>query len=139
MLTDEISLNFQMFFGKSEAVVRRCSVREVFLEISQNSQENTCVRVSFLIKLQSLWHRCFPVNFAKFLRTPFFTEYLRWLPLGNSLPFTILQSEICFWENCLQNFLVDGEKLIWQSWEEALPSPEFKTNLFQTAFRSRRN
>ena len=21
-----------------------------------------------------LWHRCFPVNFAKFLKTPFFTE-----------------------------------------------------------------
>ena len=26
----------------------------VFLEISQNSQENTCARVSFLIKLQVL-------------------------------------------------------------------------------------
>ena len=23
-----------------------------------------------------LWHRCFPVNFVKFLRTPFFTEHL---------------------------------------------------------------
>ena len=23
-----------------------------------------------------LWHRCFPVNFAKFLRVPFFTEHL---------------------------------------------------------------
>ena len=23
-----------------------------------------------------LWHRCSPVNFAKFLRTPFFTEHL---------------------------------------------------------------
>ena len=28
-----------------------------------------------------LWHRCFPVNFAKFLRTPFLTEHLRWLLL----------------------------------------------------------
>ena len=27
------------------------------------------------------WHRCFPVNFAKFLRTPFLTEQLRWLLL----------------------------------------------------------
>ena len=36
-----------------EAVFRRCSVKKVFLEISQNSQENTCVRVSFLIKLQA--------------------------------------------------------------------------------------
>ena len=26
-----------------------------------------------------LWHSCFPVKFAKFLRTPFFTERLRWL------------------------------------------------------------
>ena len=26
-----------------------------------------------------LWHRCFSVNFAKFLRTPFLTEHLRWL------------------------------------------------------------
>ena len=29
------------------------SVKKVFLEISQNSQENTCARVSFLIKLQA--------------------------------------------------------------------------------------
>ena len=29
-----------------------------------------------------LWHRCFPVNFAKFLRTPFLTEHLRWLLLS---------------------------------------------------------
>ena len=36
-----------------EAVVQRCSVKKVFLEISQNSQENTCARVSFLIKLQA--------------------------------------------------------------------------------------
>ena len=58
----------------------RCSVKKVFLEISQNSQENTCARDSFLIKLQanpatllkkSLWYRYFHVNFAKFLRTRF--------------------------------------------------------------------
>ena len=36
-----------------EAVVHRCSVKKVFLEISQISQENTCARVSFLIKLQA--------------------------------------------------------------------------------------
>ena len=32
-----------------EAVVRRCSVKKVFLEISQNSLENTFSRVSFFI------------------------------------------------------------------------------------------
>ena len=36
-----------------EADVKRCSVEKVFLEISQNSQENTYARVSILIKLQS--------------------------------------------------------------------------------------
>ena len=43
--------------------------KKVLFEISQNSQENTFARSSFLKK--KLWHRCFPVNFAKFLRTPF--------------------------------------------------------------------
>ena len=36
-------------------------------------------RTSFIKK--KLWHRCFPVNLAKFLRTPFLTEHLRWLLL----------------------------------------------------------
>ena len=36
-----------------EAVVRKCFVKTVFLQISQNSQENTTSRVSFLIKLQA--------------------------------------------------------------------------------------
>ena len=41
-----------------EAVVRRCSVKKVLIEISQNSQESTCARDSFLIKFkkESLAH-----------------------------------------------------------------------------------
>ena len=39
--------------GLAEAVARRCFVKKVFLEISRNSQENTCTRVSFLIKSQA--------------------------------------------------------------------------------------
>ena len=47
----------------SEAVVQRCSVKkEVLLEISRNSQENTCARVSFSIKLQRD-----SANFVKFV------------------------------------------------------------------------
>ena len=38
----------------SEAVVQTFSVKKVFLEISQNSQGNTWVRVSFLTKLKAL-------------------------------------------------------------------------------------
>ena len=35
-----------------EVVTKRYSVKNVFLEISQNLLENTCARVSFLIKMQ---------------------------------------------------------------------------------------
>ena len=59
-----------------EAVVRMCSVKMVFLEISQNSLENTCARVSFLIK---------SLNFVKFLRTPFYIEHPWWLLLSQSI------------------------------------------------------
>ena len=43
---------FSVSFHATEAVVQRCSVKKVSLEISQNWQENTCAWVSFLIKLQ---------------------------------------------------------------------------------------
>ena len=33
---------------------QKCSIKKVFLENLQNSQENTCARVSFLIKLQAV-------------------------------------------------------------------------------------
>ena len=35
---------------KSRSSYQRCSIKKVFLEISQNSQESTCARVSFSIK-----------------------------------------------------------------------------------------
>ena len=37
----------------SESVVQKCSVKNVFLKISQNFQENTGVRVPFTMKLQA--------------------------------------------------------------------------------------
>ena len=37
-----------------EAVARRCSVKKVLLEISQNSLENACARVSFFNRAASL-------------------------------------------------------------------------------------
>ena len=42
------------------------------------------LRPGTLLK-NKLWRRCFPVNFAKFLRTPILTEHHRWLLL-----FTVL-------------------------------------------------
>ena len=49
--------------GYKEAVVQRCSVKKVFLKVAG-------LRPATLLK-KRLWHKCFPVNFVKFLRTPF--------------------------------------------------------------------
>ena len=43
----ELSLTNLLQAHLIEAVVQMCSVKKVFLEISQKSQENTCARVSF--------------------------------------------------------------------------------------------
>ena len=42
------------------------------------------LRPATLLK-KRIRYRCFPVNFPKFLRTPLFTEHLRWLLL--TIPF----------------------------------------------------
>ena len=73
----------------AETVARRCFFKKMLLKISQNSQENTCAKSLFLIKLQAtttflkrrLWRRCFPVNFPEFLRTPFLQNTFGWLLL----------------------------------------------------------
>ena len=39
----------------SEAVVQRCSVKKVFLEISLDSQENSCARASILETLAQVF------------------------------------------------------------------------------------
>ena len=78
--------------------------KKVFLEILQNSQENTCIRVSFLIKFPALpasllkkrlWHQCFLPHFAKFLRTPYFIEHL-WRLLVETCMFKGLQERVSF-------------------------------------------
>ena len=39
----------------SEAVARRCTIKQLYSKISQNSQKNTCVRVFFLSKVAGLF------------------------------------------------------------------------------------
>ena len=66
-------VNFAVFkhgFYMIEATTGGVLWKKLFFEISQNLQEKTCARVSFSIKAW-LWQRWFPMNFAKFLRTPF--------------------------------------------------------------------
>ena len=79
-------------FLTAEAVVWRCSIKKVFLEISQNLQDNTCVRKSFsafpkacnFIKKDSLT-QVFSCEFWEISENTFFTEYLRWLLLWQDL------------------------------------------------------
>ena len=55
-----------------------CSMKNVFLKISQNSQENTCVSVSFLIKKKKeTLAQVFSSKFCKISMNTFFTEQLR--------------------------------------------------------------
>ena len=58
----------------SEAVVRKCSVKRVLLNISQNSWEKYCAGVFFFQEVagrleKRFRHMCFPTKSAKFSRT----------------------------------------------------------------------
>ena len=59
---------------------RRCSVRKRgFRNLAKFTGKSLCQSLFFnkvagrpaTLLEKKLWHRCFPVNFAKFLRTPF--------------------------------------------------------------------
>ena len=73
----------------TEAVVRRCSVKKVFIKTFTKFTGKHLYQSFFLNKVvglrfgtlfkKRLWYRCFHVNYAKFLRTPIFIEHLRLL------------------------------------------------------------
>ena len=71
------------YFSTNRSSHRRCSVKKVFLEISRNSQESTCARVSFLIKLQAAFNlikkdtlvQVFSCEFYEISKNTFFTEH----------------------------------------------------------------
>ena len=73
----KLVLDFHIYGSSCLEVFCRKDVQEIL----QNSQENTCARGNFSINLQeriknalrkNLSHRRFFMNFARFLRTPFF-------------------------------------------------------------------
>ena len=82
-------MQIALFFFFSEAVTQRCFVNKVVLRnLAKFTGKHMCQGLFFgkvtglwpatLLK-KRLWHRCFPVNFVKFLQTPFLTEHLWWL------------------------------------------------------------
>ena len=48
---------------------QRCSIKKGVLK-------NFAKFIFATLLKKRLWHRCFPVNFAKILKTPFLTEHL---------------------------------------------------------------
>ena len=77
---------YQSHFRRSRPEV---FCKKMFLEISHNSQENTCSRVSFLLKLQVLAFikketlaHVLSCEFCKISKITLFTEQLRWLPVS---------------------------------------------------------
>ena len=76
-----IELIFELRGKSSEAAFKGVLCKKVFLEISQNSTGKHLCQSLFLNEVAGLssatllkkrfWHRSFPVNFVKFLRTPF--------------------------------------------------------------------
>ena len=81
LLLHVIILQRMYCLQSSKAFVWSCSAKRVFLNVSQNSHESTCFKSLILNKVSGLrpatllkkrvWHSYFPINFAKFLRTPF--------------------------------------------------------------------
>ena len=104
-----------------EAVSQRCSVKKVFLEISQNSKENTCARVSFLIKLQvsacssikkETLEQVFSCEICEiFKNTSFPTEHLRWLLLDTYSWINVIMSVLYFKCFLKQKTLYDWREL----------------------------
>ena len=70
-----------------KAVVQRCSVKKMYVEISQNSQKNTCARVWAeaynFIKKEALT-QVFSCEFFKISRNTFVTEHV-WATASENL------------------------------------------------------
>ena len=83
---------------------------KLFLEILHNSQENTCARVSFLIKLQAATcnfikketlAQVFSCEFCGISKNTFITEHLRatpfWMVIHTKSSFSLFHFEKYFW------------------------------------------
>ena len=107
-----------------EGVALRCSVKMVFLKISQKSKENTCVRVSFLTKLSEACNfvkkeaiaQVFPCEFSENFKNIF---SCRTLPVAASCLLWISRTQknlgslkYLFW---LQYFIIWDLQIFWQN------------------------
>ena len=102
--------------------------KKMFLKISQNSQQNTCARVPFLInfpasglqlyqkkkKKKKDWQSCFLTNFVKFLRLSFLQTTSGRLSLAvvSAASFTgVINSNVMFSSNILLIYWLLSDKI----------------------------
>ena len=55
---------------------RRSVKKDVLKNFAKCAAKHLCQSLLATLLKRRLWNRCFPVNFPKFLRTPFCTEHL---------------------------------------------------------------
>ena len=115
------AVSMQCRSSRTEVFCKKCALRNVAKftgkHLCQSLFRTTLLR-------RRLWHRCFSVNFAKFLRTPFLTEHLRWMLLAvlesveqrvSVTCFTILPAPCCWSIVCFASFQIFIRWFIWKS------------------------
>ena len=69
------SCYFPVIFGfrtRFRTIARRCSVKKEVWNFAKLTGKHLCQSLFFnKVAGLKLWHKCFPANFEKFLRTPF--------------------------------------------------------------------
>ena len=73
----------------------------VLRNFSKFTRKYLCQSLAIFLK-KRLWHRCFPVIFANFLRIPFFTEHIRATPSNNIFYGHVIFNLLCFYK--INNF-----------------------------------
>ena len=108
-----------LWLSRSRSSHQRCSIKKgVLRNVAKFTQKHLCQNLFFnrvaslrpaILLRKTLWHRCFPVNFVKYLRTPFLQN-----TSGRLLP-TFLRFLGCnlldFWSVKIQMFFLPLKKL----------------------------
>ena len=71
--------HLEFSIGRSLTIIPKAISATLIAKNRSSDPEIFCKPATLLKK--RFWHRCFLVNFAKFLKTPFFIEHLWWLLL----------------------------------------------------------
>ena len=110
-----IKKNLQISHTNTDAVARRCSVKKVFLEISQNSQGSICTRVSVLIKLQaSGLQQVFSCEFCEISKNTFSNRTPLVAASANTILFKDFSTNTLYLKHISDSLQLSQNKPIWK-------------------------